>query len=155
MTHLPDDLVTLPTMPYDERPADLPLDREECRTAIWMVRGNISEAAKLLKVTSLRLRNFIRNNPFLSAEAEEAREILADIAEDNVYDALTDDTDPQRRDSMSRFVLGSIGRRRGYGQNTPGLTLSPKGGRLTVVWDDGTNVLGDPKTIEHSSEDAA
>lgn len=156
MTHLPNDLIPLPTMPYDERPAELALDREECRTAIWRSRGNISEAAKLLKITSLRLRNFVRANPFLSAEAEEAREILADIAEDNVYDALTDEADPSRRDSMSRFVLASVGRRRGYGQgNNTGVTINASKGRLVVAWDDGTQVAGEPNTIEHSSEDAA
>lgn len=145
----PDDLIPLPTMPFDERPSELPLNREECRTALWRAKGNISDAAKLLKVSSLRLRNFVKSNPFLSAEAEEAREILADIAENNVYDALTDEADAGRRDSMSRFVLNSIGKRRGYGQNSPGVTLNMPKGPIKISWDDGTPV--GPKTIDHEA----
>lgn len=149
MTYQPNDLIPLPTMPYDERPAELPLDREECRTALWRAKGNVSEAAKLLKVPSLRLRNFIKNNAFLSAEAEEARQILADIAENNVLDALTDPVDAGRRDSMSRFVLSSIGKQRGYGQNTAGITINSPKGPMTISWADGSSV--GPKTIDHEA----
>jgi hypothetical protein len=53
----PTDLMPLPTMPYDERPMSLPLDVEECRTALWRVRGNVTEAAKLIKVHPNRLRS--------------------------------------------------------------------------------------------------
>ena len=52
---VPADLVALPTMPYSERPLELPLDTEECRTALWMVSGNVTEAAKLLKISRKKL----------------------------------------------------------------------------------------------------
>lgn len=139
--HEPSDLIPLPTMPYDERPPSLPLDVEECRTAIWRTRGNIHDAAKLLKISSSRLRNFVKNSAYLTSEAMEAREILKDIAESNVYDALTDSEDPARRDSMSRFVLGSIGKDRGYGTGVQG---GGKGtlniGNISISWGDGTSI---------------
>lgn len=157
---VPNDLVALPTMPYSERPIELPLDIEECRTAIWMAAGNITEAAKLLKCTSLRLRNFIRKSPYLSAEMQEAADRLVDIAEKNVVDALTDELDPSRRDTMSRFVLTNIGKHRGWGTGQgAGLTVkNAAGGTIVVQWADGTS-FGQPdaeeeaKTIEGEYKD--
>jgi len=141
-SEVPSDLVALPTMPYSERPVELPLDIEECRTAIWMAAGNVTEAAKLLKVTSIRLRNFVKKSPYLSAEMQEAADRLVDIAEKNVAEALTDELDPSRRDTMSRFVLTNIGKHRGWGTgNGAGLTVkNAAGGTIIVQWADGTQL---------------
>jgi hypothetical protein len=140
MSEVPNDLVALPTMPYSERPVELPLDIEECRTAIWMASGNITEAAKLLKITSLRLRTFIKKSPYLTAEMQEAADRLVDIAESNVYDALTDELDPSRRDTMSRFVLTNIGKHRGWGSTGQGgvTVKNSAGGTIVVQWADGS-----------------
>lgn len=151
-SNIPGDLVALPTMPYNERPAELPLDVEECRTAIWMARGNITKAAELLKVPSIRLRTFIKKSAYLTAEVAESSEQLVDIAESNVLEALTDDVDPSRRDTMSRFVLSNIGKGRGWG--TGGGTVNVKntaGGTIVVKWADGSTFgVKDPEenTIE-------
>jgi len=135
-------------MPYSERPNELPLDIEECRTALWMASGNISEAAKLLKITSIRLRNFVKKSPYLSAEMTEAADRLVDIAEANVKDALTDELDPSRRDTMSRFVLTNIGKNRGWGTGGAGGVniKNSAGGTIVVQWADGTSIGGtDPE----------
>ena len=148
---IPNDLVALPSMPWPERPLELPLDIEECRTAIWMAAGNISEAAKVLKTTSIRLRAFVKKSPYLSAEMAEAADRLVDIAEANVRDALTDELDPSRRDTMSRFVLTNIGKARGWGSgNNPGVTVkNSAGGTIVVQWADGSTFGSeDTKTIE-------
>jgi hypothetical protein len=166
-SHVPNDLAALPTMPYSERPVELPLDTEECRTAIWMAAGNVSEAAKILKVTSIRLRNFVKKSPYLTAEMQEAADRLIDIAEANVRDALTDELDPSRRDTMSRFVLTNIGKHRGWGTaSSGGVTVkNTAGGTIVVQWADGSS-FGDAansepelkevqgRTIEHD-DDAA
>ena len=143
-------------MPYNERPAELPLDVEECRTAIWMASGNISEAAKLLKTSSIRLRNFVKKSPYLSAELQESADRLVDIAEGNVLNALTDELDPSRRDTMSRFVLTSIGKHRGWGSGGAGNVniKNSAGGTIVVQWADGTQLGGqaddeqEMKTVE-------
>jgi len=140
-------------MPYGERPAELPLDVEECRTAIWMGRGNITEAAKLLKITSIRLRAFVKKSPYLTAEMQEAADRLVDIAESNVLDALTDELDPSRRDTMSRFVLTNIGKHRGWGTAGSG-NLNIKnavGGTIVVQWADGTS-FGSPEPEEDNAK---
>jgi hypothetical protein len=144
---IPSDLVALPTMPYSERPSELPLDTEECRTAIWMAAGNISEAAKLLKCTSIRLRNFVKKSPYLTAEMQEAADRLVDIAEANVKDALTDELDSSRRDTMSRFVLTNIGKHRGWGSaNNPGVAIrNSANGTIIVQWADGSQFGSAPE----------
>lgn len=161
---VPGDLVALPTMPYDQRPAELPLDIEECRTAIWMASGNITDAAKVLKVTPIRLRNFVKKSAYLSAEVHEAAEQLVDIAEKNVKDALLDDQDPSRRDTMSRFVLTNIGRGRGWGSGNSAGSLNVKnasGGTIVVQWADGTTFSSkdgntiDGEVSDRSESDAA
>lgn len=139
-------------MPYDERPVALPLDVEECRTALWLCRGNISEAAKRLKITPSRLRTYVKNSPRLSAEVEEARQQLVDIAEDVAYDALTDEADPGRRDQMARFVMSNLGKDRGYGSGNSGVTLNLPKGRVNIQWADGSSLsaeTSDEKVIEH------
>lgn len=157
---LPGDLVPLPTSPWDQRPTELPLDVEECRTALWRCRGNITEAAKLLKIESGRLRRFIDKSPYLTEERQEALEQLVDIAEDNVYDALTDTTDPGRKDSMTRYVLTARGGDRGWGSASKGSKVNinlPKGS-FQISWEDGSSISGnsnDPETIDVTPNRAA
>jgi hypothetical protein len=55
----------LPFYPFDERSLSLPLDVEEAATAIFLARGDIREAASLLKVTPSRLSKLIRRSPRL------------------------------------------------------------------------------------------
>ncbi len=156
MTDLPDDLIVLPTMPYDERPAELPLDIEECRSAVWHCRGNISEAAKMLKVPASRFRAFVKKSPRLVAEVEEAREQLLDTAEDIVYEALTDEEDSGRRDQMARFVLSNTGKSRGYGTGNAAVNVSLPKGNFKIQWADGSSLSAesesngdDAKVINH------
>jgi hypothetical protein len=140
-------------MPYAERPTELPLDVEECRTALWLNRGNVSKAAERLRVSPNRLRTFIKNSPRLTEEQREAQEQLVDIAEDVAYEALTDEADPARRDQMARYVMTNLGKTRGYGTNTPGVNLNLPRGNLKISWADGSSlsVSEEPeaKVIEH------
>ncbi len=144
---LPTDLKPLPTQPWDERPDELPLDSEEARTAIWEERGNISRAAERLKVPSSRLRAFVKASPYLQREVSEASERLVDMAEDVVYDALRD---PQRQDTMARFVLSSKGKSRGWGQGTGNVNLNLPKGPMRITWEDGTALTAqdESKTID-------
>lgn len=149
----PTDLVPLPTMPYDERPVSLPLIAEEVRTAIWRAKGNVSTVAALLKVSSARVRKFIRDSPYLSAELRESAEIVMDKAEEVVVKAIESE-DPTRADQMARWYLGQQGASRGYGNDKggrgPALSLPGKG-RMVIQWDDGEQIVG--PLIEH--QDAA
>jgi hypothetical protein len=154
MNEMPTDLVALPTAPYSERPISLPLDVEECRTAIWIARGNITEAAKILKITPLRLRTFVGKSPYLSAEMQESLDQVVDIAERVVVDALEDTENPARQDTMARFVLGSQGKRRGWGSATnAGVNIKNSGnGTIVVQWADGST-FGDQDNKEGEAID--
>ena len=153
MSEFPTDLEPLPTAPYPERPLSLPLEPEECRTALWMVRGNITEAAKLIKVTPSRLRSFVTKSAYLSAEMQEAKEQLVDLAEDVVFNALTDEEDKGRKDTMARYVLSSQGKSRGWGTaSNQGISVkNSAGGTIVVQWADGTS-FGDASGEKVSSE---
>lgn len=120
MTHnvYPTDLVPLPTSPWDERPASIPLDVEECRTALWLESGNVSNAAKRLKVSPERLRKFTNASARLTEVIHEARQQMVDLAEANIMDALMEAEDYTRRDSMSKFVLTTLGKERGFTTST-------------------------------------
>lgn len=150
---IPSDLVPLPTTPYEERPNSLPLDVEECRTALWLERGNIPDAALRLKVTPIRLRNFVQNSPRLLAEQREAREQLADRAEKIVYEALHDDVDPSRRDAMAKYVLNSsIGKSRGFGAAGVGMKISNTG-PMIITWateEDGIKTINEDGDLVES-----
>lgn len=143
MRALPNDLVPLPTMPYSERPLSLPLDIEECRTAIWRAAGNITKAAEILKVPSRRLRKFVKDSPYLSGEIEEAAEQLVDKAEDIIADALEDTEDKGRQDAAARLVLQSArAKARGWGNGTGagnGSKVSVAGD-LIIQWGNGENI---------------
>jgi hypothetical protein len=137
---LPSDLVPLPTQPWDERPDSLPLTIEEARTALWLESGSIPKAAIRLKVTANRLRRYIQSSPRLTADQNEAREQLADRAEEIVKEALDDPVDAGRRDSMAKYVLASIGRPRGYGTGPGKLSVNSNGGPIIITWGDGTDI---------------
>lgn len=141
MTEIPTDLIPLPTMPYDQRPVGQPLDVEECRTAIWLCRGNVSKAAERIKVPASRLRNFIKGSPRLTEEVQEAREQLVDLSEDIAYEALVDTEDSGRRDQMARFIMSNIGKDRGYGTGGGGnINLSLPKGPISISWADGSTL---------------
>lgn len=139
-------------MPWKERPEELPLDVEEVRTALWMESGNVTKAAATLRTTSLRLRNFIRRSPRLTEELNECQQQLVDIGIDNVYDALVDSEDKGRRDTMSRFVLQTLGKERGFGTSSAKIDLRLPKGKVSISWSDGTSISAgedDAKVIEH------
>jgi hypothetical protein len=50
----------LPYFPWLSRPETVPLDEEECATAIYLAEGRLDHAAALLKVEPKQLRKAIR-----------------------------------------------------------------------------------------------
>ena len=58
----PAEFDPLPFYPWIERPLTLPLDDDECATAIFIAKGDVSAAADLLKVMPARLKRVIRKS---------------------------------------------------------------------------------------------
>jgi hypothetical protein len=129
MTGHPDDLLPLPAFGWETRPSSVPLDVEECRTALWLHRGNVTNAASRLKVSPGRLRHFVNASPRLQRECKEAREQLVDLAEDILHEALTDyngeNPGSARRDNMARYVMNSsIAEARGLSSRAPKISVN-------------------------------
>jgi hypothetical protein len=59
----PDEFFPLPYFGWLKRPLDLPLDVEECATAIYLKNGDLDAAAARLKVTPARLDRVVRRSP--------------------------------------------------------------------------------------------
>lgn len=134
-------------MPYDERPAELPLDTEECRTALYIHNGNISEAAERLKVSSARLRAFVKASAYLTRESDEFRQRIADRAEAVILEGLYDD---REKYTMARYVAASLGKQRGYNQNSPTsgkATIGP----MTISWGEPESTTIDGEMIDVST----
>lgn len=145
----PTNLVPIPTQPWPERPDSLPLDIEECRTAIWRANGNITEAAQVLKVTSQRLRRFVKSSQYLQDTVAEASETLVDRAEQVVREALDD---PERADPMARFILQSKGKTRGWGTGGGNVNINKPTGPLKITWADGMSMeLGETDVSENAT----
>ena len=61
----PAEFEPLPFYPFDERSLSLPLDVEECATALYLAHGALNRAAELLKVSPARLNRVVRRSPRL------------------------------------------------------------------------------------------
>jgi hypothetical protein len=66
------EFIPLPFYSWDERPITLPLDADECATAIHLAHGELVHAAELLKVPIVRLNRLVRQSPRLQRVLDEA-----------------------------------------------------------------------------------
>jgi hypothetical protein len=60
-----DEFVPLPWYNWDARPDTVPLDLDECATALYLANGDIKAAAARLKITVAQLNRCIRKWPRL------------------------------------------------------------------------------------------
>jgi hypothetical protein len=73
MTADPREFEPLPYYSWIERPACLPLTHDEAAAAIYLARGDLIQAANLLKVTLSQLRRLVKRSPQLQRIQAEAR----------------------------------------------------------------------------------
>jgi hypothetical protein len=67
-----EEFAPLPYYPWQSRPETVPLDQDECATAIHLANGELVEAASLLKVPIIRLKRMLRGSPRLQRVFEES-----------------------------------------------------------------------------------
>ena len=99
-----DEFLPLPFYPWDERPAHLPLDHDECATAIHLAGGSLKAAADLLKVPLFRLSRSLRASPRLQKVREESLSIGVAKAESKVFEALDAGETVYDSDGNAEFV---------------------------------------------------
>ena len=98
------EFIPLPFYPFTERPATLPLDPDECATAIHIAKGDISAAAALLKVPEFRLNRLVRRTPRLQHVLSEANELTTHRAASEYIRALDDPSDRRREWAASKIM---------------------------------------------------
>jgi len=118
-------------------PDDVPLDPVRCTEALWLAKGNVKQAARILGTDTARLGYLISKDETLQTERAKAADLVLDRAEGNVIKALDDDTHGLE---VAKWVLTNGGRSRGWGQqaSTPlGLTFGaslPGSGAIAIRW---------------------
>jgi hypothetical protein len=114
------------------------IDLDRVRRALFKADGNVTKAAKSLKVSSADLRRLTWRHPKLIMDALERVHCMIDKAEENLRKALRGDH-PERSLRASLFILSHspVARERGWGRHggDSGYDYSPPpAAALTVVW---------------------
>ena len=96
----------LPHFPWDERPLTVPLDIEECATAIHIAKGLSDDAARILKTSVARFNRMLKAHPRLVRIRDEHLQVLNDRAIGEVARAF-DSEDAKRREWAASKILQS------------------------------------------------
>jgi hypothetical protein len=100
------EFLPLPFYPWTERPSTLPLDADECATAIHLAHGDLPAAASLLKVPIVRLNRSLRASPRLQRILAETTELTIARAAAEYIRAL-DAPDDRRREWGASKLMAS------------------------------------------------
>lgn len=123
------------------------LTDEQLVKAIFASKGNVTQAAKMVKVDRSHFYQLIHDNPELQAALDQAREIKIDHVETRL-DQLIDSMDEHVAFKAVQFFLNTQGRRRGYGnaldltsdgKPLQGVVLIPATDMSTLQNDDGSD----------------
>jgi hypothetical protein len=92
------------------------LDQEEVMAVLFAVDGNVTKAAKELKVEPQRLRAYVNAIPALKRTMAETMEQGVDRAIEILFEGLRDEMSFQNRFYAAKeFLRSEAGRRRGMG----------------------------------------
>jgi hypothetical protein len=124
-----EEFLPLPFYPWDERPPTLPLEFDECATAIHLTNASIPAAAALLKIPIVRLNREIRRSPRLQRVVEEALEVIKAKMAGEVIQAL-DDPDGRRREwAVNKLLVSRMAQGHAF---APAPASSSQSASLTV-----------------------
>ena len=114
------------------------IDLDRVRRALFKADGNITQAAKALKVKSADLRRLTWRHPTLIMDALEHAHRMVDKAEEKLIAALDGDH-PERSLRASLFILShsAAARERGWGRHggdSDYLYSPPAAAPVVVIW---------------------
>jgi hypothetical protein len=112
---------------------------------------NVSDAAGEMGVASADLRRLLCAKPHLADMAVELEERRLDLAEKNIYEALTSD-DSRRRDAASMFTVRNSHRARKRGWITSSTSAAELSISANPNNDSELDSWGEPKLIEHADK---
>lgn len=117
-------------------------DSKQIEEALRKCRGNMSAAARLLKMTRRGVAKRVHDEPELQEALAEARNILVDDAEQHLYTILDNPRHPRHLDVINR-VLDAHGADRGWGNQ----------GQLRARIKELEEELARLKGVRHSSQE--
>jgi hypothetical protein len=145
------EFAPLPYFPWDQRPSTVPLDQDECATALHLSQGHLAKAAFLLRVPLFRLNRMLKHSPRLQRVFSESAELIVARAFGKYIDAL-DAEDARRQEwgatkiMQSRAAMGHIFSPAPANSVSTSVTMSAK--EIVYSWRDG----GSPDTLDHADE---
>jgi hypothetical protein len=102
------EFAPLPYYPWDERPSTLPLDADECATAIHLANGDLALASQLLKIPIVRLTRLVKQSPRLQRILDESLQVaLAKAASIPLRTLFNPDANQRALEWASKLVLSS------------------------------------------------
>lgn len=134
------EFIPLPHYPWDERPPNLALDPDECATALHICKGDIHNAAALLRIPAHKLNREILRHPRLTRVIQEALSLVVSRASSEYIRALDDPGDRRREWGAQNIMRSRAAASHPLAPNPPGssasLTLTSQTGdrRLTFRW---------------------
>ena len=102
------EFIPLPFYGWAERPATLPLDPDECATAIHIARGDIPAAAALLKIPQFKLEREVRRHPNLARILNEELQIAVSRSRSELLTALESPNDRRREWAATKILASRI-----------------------------------------------
>jgi hypothetical protein len=156
------EFAPLPYFPWDERPSTLPLDQDECATALHLSQGHLPRAASLLKVPLIRLNRMLKHSPRLQRVFSESAELIVARAFSKYIDAL-DAEDARRQEwgatkiMQSRAAMGHLFSPAPPANTASNIAVNAEARTVTFRWADGQSLSTpeiDPSTlVEHDPDE--
>jgi hypothetical protein len=134
------EFIPLPFYPWTQRPDTLPLDPDECATAIHIAKGDVPAAAALLKVPEFRLNRLIRRTPGLQHVLSEANELTTHRAASEYIRALDDPSDRRREWAASKIMASCAAQSHPFAPAPAGsttasnVTINQDNKEITIHW---------------------
>ena len=133
-----EDFIPLPAYGWDIRPTTSPLDVEECATALVMACGELAGAARLLRVSELRLQRVMGRSERLRRLHGELVALLNDRVLHEVRRAFDDDDGRRREWAVAQVVKSrqfqSHPLAPAAGGDGQSVSIVAGDGNLTFVW---------------------
>ena len=120
-----EEFAPLPFFPWDSRPPTLPLDPDECATAIHLAQGDLPRACALLKVPQFKLEREVRRHPNLQRILNEELQIAVSKSRSELLTALDSPNDRRREWAASKILASRIAQNDPFAQPPPSRAPNP------------------------------
>jgi hypothetical protein len=146
------EFLPLPYYGWDRRPTHIPLDVDECATALYLENGVVERAAGRLKCEPLKLVRAINRSPRLQRLHAELVSLLNDKVHQEYLNAFQSEDDRRREWAAAKVANTKQFQSHPLAPNANSASVSipsPAAARIIISWDDGPT----QPLIEHSDDE--